>query len=441
MEKETPTTLVEEIRGYPRWFSSIFEIMETRIAPIEEARAALYEEESAEITRLEGLIPDAQEAVNRAKQNIEKNALALMEQEARERFRDLYERYEITSAIARSGFVPCDMDGLKIRLRESLQNLREIQDISLPELRAQRDADDEESREKIHEIRSHYEEMLRAHRDDLSARCEAAQNDVLLAYDALRDPETHTELPTSVRFGICTFPVEGVMSHFSGGESFNVPYEVAMDPSVAIALLARKGTVAQEKFLEGATIGSTLRILESFPKGKLQVAVCSSDLSALSRLTALHHSLLRFGLSLAKEPYNTTQEYSTLFQELEEQGNALAATMLEKGRSSLAEMIEAGETEEPYRLIVLHRCLKDFNITTMKRLKGCLGGFARCGILFLFVEEEIPAEIAPFVHTLRFEDGLAHEEELNITLTGIDHTMDELEIYDFVKRYAGGEEA
>lgn len=436
MKNEMPMTLAEEIRDYPRWFSSINDLMESRVSALSSEQAALYADESAEIARLEGMIPHAQEAVEKAKKDIEANVCALMEAEAKERFRDLYERYEITSSLARVGFAPTDMEGLKVRLKESLQNLDEIREIALPELREQRDKDEEDTRRKIAQIRAEYEPVLQQRRSELLSRYKAIKSEVTLSYDSLRDPEKHRKLPSSLTVGNCVFSSEGPLSHFSSEPRFEIPFEIPLAPNFAVAFLSPRKDKESERVLEGISIATTLHLLESFPKGKLKIALCSSELSSLSRLTALHHSLTNFGLSLVEKPYDTAQEYSALFRELEKKGNEIAARMSQEGCDSFAELVQAKKNKETYRLIVLHRCLKDFNPISIKRLKACLSDFARCGFLFLFVEDKLPEDIEPMVRVLPFHGGVAHAGDLDVYVMGLDYSMDELEIFDFVSRYA-----
>ncbi len=436
MENEMPMTLAEEIRDYPRWFSSVHDLMESRVGTLSSEQAALYADESAEITRLEGMIPHAQEAVKQAKKDIEANVCAIMEAEAKERFRELYDRYEITSSIARGGFAPTDMEGLKVRLRESLQNLNEIKEIALPELKQQRDKDEEDTRQKIAQIRAEYEPVLQQRRNELVSRYKAIKSELTLSFDALRNPEKHRKLPSSLQIGNCTFSNEGPLSDFSSEPRFDVPFEVPLTPNFAVALLSPSKNMESERVLEGVDIATTLHVLESFPKGKLKVALCSSELSSLTRLTALHHSLTNFGLSLVEKPYDTTQEYSALFRELEKVGNEVSAKMSQEGFSSYAEFVQAKKGKAFYRLIVLHRCLKDFNAISLKRLKACLSDYARCGFLFLFFEDKLPADIEPLVRVLSFHGGVAHAGDLDVYVMGLDYSMDELEIFDFVSRYA-----
>ena len=63
MDNEFPLTLAEELRDYPRFLSSIEELMASRLAPIEEEQNALLAEEEAAIEEVERRIPAFQEAV------------------------------------------------------------------------------------------------------------------------------------------------------------------------------------------------------------------------------------------------------------------------------------------------------------------------------------------------------------------------------------------
>lgn len=442
MEKMTALTLLDELRDYPRFVSSVQEMRDATVGPLRAEVSALHEEESSEIERLQEQIPVFASAVERSKKDIERNVLAAMETAAKERFRAIYDRFGAGSSLAHSDFAPVDMEGLKIRLREAMEDLREAKEVALPALLAQREKDDEEGARQIARLSQECDTLLEEKKQRLTAAIAAMRTRVVPSYDAAYVPKSAKGVPEAIAVGHCSLRAEGPIGDLCSGSSLVLPYELSLSSETSFAVLAEKGDLNGEKSIEGLTVALTLRILESFPAGQLQVAIVSSEFSLYSRLLALHHALFDHGLSLVENPCDTGKEISALLTKIAAKGAQISINLSKAGKESLAELSDAEGKKEPYHLIVMHRCLEEMDDKARKRLFRCVEDLGRCGFLFLFVESQLPEEILANTIALSFSGGVAYDKDLPVYLPGLDYSMDELEIYEFLQQYVkGGESA
>ena len=442
MEKMTLLTLLDELRDYPRFVSSLQEMRDATIGPLQAEVSALHEEESSEIERLKEQIPVYVNAVERSKKDIERNVLATMETAAKERFRAVYDRYGAASSLAHSDYAPVDMEGLKIRLREALEDLHEAKEVALPALLAQRDKDDEEGARQIAMLSEECDTLLAEKKERLTAAIAAMGSRGVASYDAAYVPKSAKGVPEAIAVGHFSLRAEGPLGDLCSGSSLVLPYELSLSSETSFAVLAEKGNLKGEKSIEGLTVALTLRILESFPSGQLEVAIVSGEFSLYSRLLALHHALFDHGLSMVENPCDTGKEISALLTKIAAKGAQISRKLSEKGKESLTELSEAERSKEPHHLIVLHRCLAEMDEKARQRLASCVADYGRCGFLFLFVENQLPEDILSSTVALSFSGGVAYDNDLPVYLPGLDYSMDEMEIYEFLQQYVkGGESA
>ena len=215
----------------------------------------------------------------------------------------------------------------------------------------------------------------------------ASHAECLPAYEDMTDPSYPSDLPKEVVFGSYVIPSFGDLSDISSDSPLLLPYRLDLSAAASIFLKTDINDYQNVDRIEDELVGIALRILESYPAGQIKVGIFSPSLSSLTKLGALHASLVKANLSIVKQPCQSREDLARLLSEVETRANLVSAKLFENNCLDLPSLYERGVRTEPFQLLIVHESLADMSPDVLNRLYGCASGLAKCGVRFLLIDD------------------------------------------------------
>lgn len=343
-----------------------------------------------------------------------------------------------------------NIDGLKKELLGYLKRIKKINEELIPQI----DIDKKKLKSKydndIKSIEKKFNEKIDGIKIPLVKDYNHNFKRCVNNYNITSIPSHNDWLPEFVTIGNYIVKSNNNLKEINSENILKVPCDIDIKNEGNLVIKINSDELYDnDSLIENVITGLTLKYIESFPSGNLQVGIYSSSITSFGKLSAIFAASLKGNISVTDETCKTREQFSRLLLSISNKGEIVNSKLLENNCNSIYDLYEKDIKTEQFQLVIIHDAFREMSLDNINQLHGCISELSRSGIRFIIIDDfsddiykNKPSsfmnkmnQILDICQVFNIDNGICKDEKGNVIELISAENMSNNSIFTFINKY------